>query len=394
MDLANRIARIGPSITLALDARAKALVADGHDVVNMAVGEPDFPAPRIVREAAAAKASGGDVRYTPAAGTPGLRRAIAESMRETRGGEWAIEQITVCHSAKHALSGTLMTLVQEGDEVLIPVPAWASYFDQVRLTGAEPILVPSFADADGFHPDFDALRAAITRRTRALMINSPNNPSGTVWSPEEICAIAELAVEHDLWLISDEIYRELVYSGPAALSPASVSSEARERTIVIDGASKCFAMTGYRIGFLAAPAHVAAAVAKLGSQTNGSPNAIGQAAYEAALRATPPELEQMRNAFAERRTLILEGLTALGLETPAPRGAFYAFPNVATYLDERGSVGFCEDLLEEKRLALVPGSAFGVDTHVRLSYATSSDKITEALNRLGEFVRSRVRAPH
>ncbi len=386
MQFADRIARIEPSITLTLDARAKALAAAGHDVVSMAVGEPDFPAPLVAREAALERVRSGDVRYTPAAGTPGLRAAIADTLCETRGGEWTSDNVTVCHSAKHALSASLLALVQRGDEVLVPLPAWASYFDLIRIAGAEPVLVPSPSDADGFHPDFDALRAALTPRTRVVMINSPNNPSGTVWSNEEIQGIADFAVEHDLVILSDEIYRALVYDGCEALSPASVSPEARARTIVIDGASKCFAMTGYRMGFVAGPREFAAAIAKLGSQTNGSPNTVGQVAYEAALRGNPPELEEMRAAFAERRTVLLDGLSALGLDTPAPHGAFYAFPNVSEHLDARGSVGFCEDLLEQQRLALVPGSAFGLDTHVRLSYATSTEQINEALRRLGVFL--------
>jgi aspartate aminotransferase len=385
--LAERISRIEPSITLSLDARAKGLIAAGEDVVNMTVGEPDFAAPAVVQETAVELVRSGAVRYTQTAGTPGLRGAIAEHLGRTRGGAWSPEEVTVCHSAKHALAATLMVLVEDGDEVLVPLPAWASYFDQIRITGAEPVLVPSPADEAGFHPDLEALARATSPRTRALMINSPNNPSGTVWTPEEVEGIARLAVEKDLWLISDEIYRALVYEGPEATSPASVSEEARARTIVVDGASKCFAMTGYRIGFLAGPREITAAVAKLGSQTNGSPNAIGQAGYEQALRSDPPELDAMRAAFAERRTVLLAGLAELGLPTPRPRGAFYAFPDVSAHVDQRGSVGFCEDLLEEQRLALVPGAAFGSDDHVRLSYATDLDSIREALRRLGAFLR-------
>jgi len=389
MHLSRRIARIEPSITLALDARAKALQAAGEDVVNMSVGEPDFPAPAVVRETVQRRAAGGDVRYTQAAGTPGLRRAVADYLARTRGGEWDSGEVTICHSAKHALAAALLCLVEDGDEVLIPLPAWASYFDQVRLTGAEPILIPSPSDADGFHPDLEALRAALTPATRGIMINSPNNPSGTVFSPAEIDAIGTLAVEHDLWILSDEIYRELVYEGGPAASPASVSDEVRRRTIIVDGASKAFAMTGYRMGFLAGPETIASSVAKLGSQTNGSPNALGQAGYEAALTDWPAELEGMRAEFAARRDVVLAGLARLGLPTPAPRGAFYAFPDVSAHLDERGSVGFCEDLLDEQRLALVPGAAFGVDTHVRLSYATSLAAIEEALKRLDTFLARR-----
>jgi aspartate aminotransferase len=354
------------------------------------VGEPDQPAPAAVRAAAVARVESGDVRYTPAAGTPGLRRAIAEHLSATRGVTYIPEEITVCHSAKHALSGTLMALVQEGDEVLVPLPAWASYFDLVRVTGAEPVKVAPRADGSG-RPDADTIRAAITPRTRVLMFNSPNNPSGHVWSRAEVTVLAELALEHDLWLLSDEIYRALVYEGEPAVGPVEVLPEVKDRTAIIDGASKRFAMTGYRIGFVAGPRALTAAVAKLHSQMAGSPNTVGQAAYERALVEEPPEVEEMRLTFARRRALLIAGLKELGLRTPDPRGAFYAFPDVSPYLDERGSVGFCEDLLEDEGVALVPGSAFGMDAHVRISYAAGEDKLGEGLRRLGVFLRKRAR---
>ncbi len=389
MRFASRISRIEPSITLELDARAKALQGKGENVVNMAVGEPDFPAPRSVQAAAVKKIQSGDVRYTQAAGTPGLREAIARHLEATRGGRFDPSEITVCHSAKHALSGSLYALVDHGDDVLVPLPAWASYFDLVRLAGATPLLVPGPMDEEGIHPDVAGLRKALTPRTRMILINSPNNPSGSVWTRAETEDVVRFALEHELWILSDEIYRALVYEGEPAVSPASLSQEARARTVIIDGASKGYAMTGYRIGFLAGPKELAAAVAKLHSQTTGSPNAVSQAAYEQALRSPPPETETMRRTFADRRTLLLEGLRELGLPTPNPRGAFYAFPDVSKYVDARGSVGFCEDLLEQERLALVPGAAFGMDTHVRLSYATDVATIREALKRLGAFLKRR-----
>ena len=395
MHYASRLARIEPSVTLELAARARALADEGRNIINMAVGEPDFPAPAAVQKAAAAKVQSGDVRYTPAAGTPGLRSAIAAHLSETRGVPYGPQEVTVCHSAKHALSGALLSLVEEGDEVLVPLPAWASYFDEIRIAGAEPILVAPLegaaggTSAGGARPDVDALRRAVTPRTRLLMVNSPNNPSGYVWTRAEMSAVAELALEHDLWILSDEIYRSLVYEGEPAVGPADLGPEFKARTALIDGASKRFAMTGYRIGFVAGPQELASAVAKLHSQTTGSPNSIGQAAYEVALRSEPPETEAMRIAFGERREVLLAGLEGLGLPTPRPRGAFYAFPDVSAYLGSGGSVGFCEDLLEEEGLALVPGAAFGVDRHVRLSYATDVDSIREAVARLGRFLERR-----
>ena len=382
----SRVETIAFSATLALDARAKELRARGIDVVSMAVGEPDFDAPEVVQRGAVAAVRSGAVRYTPVAGTPSLRAAIARHLAATRGVPWTPDEITVCHSAKHALSGTLLTLLEPGDEVLILLPAWNSYVEQVRFAGGVPVDVAARADCG---PDFEALRVAIGPRTTGVMLNSPSNPSGYVWSEDEVRALVAIAEEHELWILSDEIYRRLVYEGEPNFSPASVSEAARARTIIVDGASKAFAMTGYRIGFLAAPREVAAGVARLHSQLTGCPNAVSQAAFEAALDAEPPEVAAMTTEFDQRRHMLIDGLAALGLETPWPRGAFYAFPNVAQYLDERGSTGFSEDLLEDQALALVPGAVFGMDEHVRLSYATSKADIETALERLGTFLRNR-----
>lgn len=391
MRFATRIDRIEPSITLALDERAKAMRAAGRDIISMAVGEPDFPAPSVVRKAAVAKVESGDVKYTPAAGTPSLRKAVAEHLGATRGTPYVPEEVTICHSAKHALSGAIFAVVDEGDEVLIPLPAWASYFDLVRCAGGKPVLVPP-QRGEGVRPDLAGLAQAVTPKTRAVMINSPNNPSGYVYTRAELAAVGELACQHDLVILSDEIYRSLVYEGDEALSPASLGPAVKARTAIIDGASKAYAMTGYRIGFLAAPKTLAAAVAKLHSQMTGSPNAVSQHAFEAGLRAQAPEMDAMRRAFGERRDFLLAGLEQLGLPCAKPRGAFYVFPDVSPYLDARGSVGFSGDLLEQEGLAVVPGAAFGIDTHVRLSYALGREMIAEALVRLGRFLAAR-RAP-
>jgi aspartate aminotransferase len=388
MRLARRIERIEPSITLALDERAKAMRAAGRDVISMAVGEPDFPAPALIQDAAVEKVRSGDVRYTPAAGTPSLRKAVAEHLSATRCTPYAAEEVTICHSAKHALSGAIFAVVEDGDDVLVPLPAWASYFDLVRCAGGNPILVPPDR-RDGVRPDLAALARAVTPRTVAVMINSPNNPSGHVFTRAELEAVAKLALERDLWILSDEIYRSLVYEGEAALSPVSLAPAVRARTAIIDGASKAFAMTGYRIGYLAAPKTLAAAVAKLHSQMTGSPNAVSQHAFEAGLRREAPEMAEMRKAFTARRDFLLAGLAELALPCAKPQGAFYVFPDVSAHLDARGSVGFCEDLLESENLVLIPGAAFGVDTHVRLSYALARETIAEALRRLGRFLAGR-----
>jgi len=383
-----RVSAIALSTTLALDARAKDLIAQGRDVINMSVGEPDFNAPEAVQVAAQAAVRGGKVRYTPAEGTMSLRKAVAAHLSETRGGAFTPAEITVCHSAKHALSGACLSLIEPGDEVLMLLPAWVSYVEIVKFAGGVPVEVRSRDDTG---PDLAAIERAITKKTRGILINSPCNPSGYVMSESEVRAIAALAEKHDLWIVSDEIYRRLVYEGAPNFSPASISPAIRARTVIVDGASKAFAMTGYRIGYVAAPKDIAAAVARLNSQLTGCPNAISQAAFEVGLVKEPAEVAQMCAEFQSRRTVIMQGLKKLGLETPLPRGAFYAFPNVAPYLDARGSSGFCEDLLEQQNLAVVPGSAFGVDEHIRLSYATSIPVIEGALDRLGKFLGTRAR---
>ncbi len=384
--ISQRASNIALSLTLALDARAKELAAAGRDIVNMAVGELDVPAPLAVREAAVAKIQSGDVRYTPANGTASLRATIARHVGATRGIPCSPAEVVVCHSAKHALANALFCVVEPGDEILIPLPAWVSYVELAKLPGGTPVEVPP---APGCRLDVDALRAAVTPRTRGIMINSPCNPSGRVLTRAETETIAELAVEHDLWILSDEIYRRLVYGGETAISPASLGDDVRARTLIVDGASKAFAMTGYRIGYLAAPEEVARAATRLQSQMTGAPNSVSQAAFERALASEPTEVADTVRELDRRRRHLLGELERLGLETPEPLGAFYAFPNVARFCDERGSDGFCEDLLEEESLALVPGSAFGVPAHVRLSYALDLDSIREALVRLERFLAKR-----
>jgi aspartate aminotransferase len=389
MELSKRAAGVPLSVTLALDARAKELAASGRDVINMSVGEPDFDAPEAARQAAARRALEGPVRYTPAAGSAELRSAIAKDLTETRGVPFEPAQVTVCHSTKHALSGAVLTLVDPGDEVLLLLPAWVSYFEIVKLAGGVPVAVPARPDCG---PDLDAIRAAITPRTKVVLVNSPSNPTGYVWSAEEMEGLAELCVERGLWIVSDEIYRRLVYEGPPNPTPVRVGAlgdRARDHTVVLDGASKAYAMTGYRIGYAAGPQPVAAGIARVHSHLTGCPNAISQEAFRAALDSEPPEFAAMVGEFSTRRDFLLSELEDIGLPAPTPRGAFYAFPNAEAYLDERGAEGFCEDLLEQHGLALVPGSAFGDDRHVRLSYALSLERIREATERLRTFLSSR-----
>ena len=389
MRLSPRVTDIPASLNLALHVRAQKIDAEHGDVVNMSVGEPDFDAPTVVQDAAREFIGSGRVRYTAAAGTTSLRGAIARHLQATRGLSYEASEITVCHSAKHAIAGAVLALCTDGDEVLLPAPAWLSYEEQIKFTGARAVWVAGRADGG---PDFDALRAAVSPRTRGIFVNSPNNPSGYIWTADEVRTVAELAREHDLWILSDEIYRRLVYDGAETPSPAEVSADARARTIIVDGASKAFAMTGYRIGYLAANSELASAVARLHSHLTGSPNAVSQAALERALDEEPTEVATMVATYNERRQFLVPALNALGLATPMPCGAYYALSDVTPWLDERGIFGFCEDLLENEHLAVVPGPVFGVDGQIRLSFGRPMEDCKAAVERLKRFLAKKPRA--
>ena len=386
MKISRRAQEIALSVTLALDARAKKLAASGVKVVNMAVGEPDFAAPKVVQTAAIAKVASGDVRYTPIAGTPALRETVAAHVSETRGVPFSAPEVLICHSAKHALMNALLALADPGDEVLVPLPAWVSYIEIIRLANGVPVEVqPSVSGG----LNFDRLEASITPKTRGIIVNSPCNPSGYVADREETEALAAFATKHDLWILSDEIYRRLVFEGERAISPVEIDPETRARTIIVDGASKAFAMTGYRIGYLVAPKTVTDSAIRLQSQMTGAPNSISQVAFQAALEEEPAEVGAMVDEFRDRRAFLLSALDEMGLSAANPRGAFYAFPNIARFRDARGSSGFCEDLLEQQALALVPGAAFGMDDHVRLSYALDRAQLEVAVRRLQAFLDAR-----
>jgi aspartate aminotransferase len=399
MRVSQRAERASASITLVLSQRAKELRASGRDVVDMSVGEPDFPAPAVVQEAAVAKVRSGDVRYTPAAGTPELRTAVAKHLTETRGVHFAADQVWIGHSAKHALSTACLALFDPGDRLLLPQPGWLSYDEMALIAGLEPVpIAPPPANGDGTAnggsmtggPDLDAIEREAARGARALWINTPSNPTGYVWSRDEIAGAVEIAVRHDLVIISDEIYRRLVYGERPFYSPVEVDPRALERTVIVDGASKAFCMTGYRIGFAAGPKEAIVALTRIGSQMAGSPNAISQAAYLAALASEPPEVERMVATYRERRDRLTAGLRELGLSFPTPHGAFYVLPDVSAWLAGADDAqDLCAALLEEEALVLVPGSAFGAPRHVRLSYVLSDERIESALERLRRFAERR-----
>ena len=385
----NRRAQALPgSATLQLAARAKELAAQGKPVISMAVGEPDFDAPRAAQEAARSAITSGEVRYTPAAGLWELRETIARHVEATRGFPVDPNHVVVGHSCKHMLAATLDVLLEPGDEVLLFTPAWNSYEAQIQVAGGKPIWVPCQAN---LRPDFRAIEGAIGPKTRGVMLNSPSNPSGYVWTQGEMERLAALAEARDLFVVCDEIYRRLVFSDTQSGSFTSLGERMRERTVLVDGASKNFAMTGYRIGFALAPEPVAKALGRLISQTTGCPNYISQKAYQAVLAEEPPEVASMLAAFQERRNFFVPGLRALGLELLTPGGAFYTFPSVAAHLHGRSVGQFCAELLERHHVAAVPGSVFNAPEHIRLSYALSQEDLKEALERMAAFLAEPVR---
>lgn len=380
----NRRAKALPgSATLQLAARAKELAAQGLPVLSMAVGEPDFDAPAAAQQAAVAAVASGQVRYTPAAGLLELRTTIAQHVETTRGYSVDPQHIVVGHSCKHMLSAALEVLLEPGDEVLLITPAWNSYEAQIQIAGGQPVWVPCQSD---LRPDLDALESAIGPRTKGMLLNSPSNPSGYVWTRAELERLAALVEAHDLFVLCDEIYRRLVFDGATCPSFTSLDERLRARTVLVDGASKNFAMTGYRIGYALAPAPIAAALGRLVSQTTGCPNYVSQKAYQAVLAQEPPEVERMVTAFEERRDFFVPRLRELGMELRTPGGAFYAFPNIAAHLRGRTATEFCAQLLEQQHVAAVPGSIFHAPDHIRLSYALSLEDLDEALRRIAAFL--------
>jgi aspartate aminotransferase len=390
--LGRRALNLKPSATLAVDARAKALIASGVDVVNLTAGEPDFPTPAGPSRAGQDAIAEGFTRYTPTAGIAELRTAISVKLRGDNGLEYRPDQVVVSNGAKQSIYNALMVLLDPGDEVLIPFPAWVSYPEMVRLADGEPLLVDT--EPATYRLDVKALAAAVTPRSKVVILNSPNNPTGVVYTNDELRAVARLAVENDLYVISDEIYEKLVY-GAESISIGSLGDEILARTITVNGFSKAYAMTGWRMGYAAATPALAEAMANLQSQSTSGASSISQRAALAALSGDQTPLEEMRRQFDRRRRYIVERLEKMpGVRLDAvPEGAFYVFARVADLYGEAtpvigGSMDFAQRLLEEARVAVVPGLPFGSDNHIRLSYSDSLERLAEGMDRLERFVRS------
>lgn len=386
--LSERAKRIKPSPTLAMDAKAKAMKGQGADIVNFGVGEPDFDTPENIKEAAIKAIRDGFTKYTPVGGIDDLKDAIAEKLKAENGLDYGREEIIVSCGAKHSLYNIAQALYGAGDEVIIPSPYWVSYPDQVLLNDATPVIVKTY-EKDSFMLKAEALEANITRNTKALILNSPSNPTGLTYDEKTLHEIADVAQRHDMYIVSDEIYEKLLYDGARHVSIASLGDEMRKKTIVVNGLSKSHAMTGWRIGYAAGPRDVIKAMTNIQSQSTSNPTSIAQKAAVEALRGPQDFIGKMLAEFDKRRKYLVGELNSIaGVSCLMPTGAFYAFPNTSKLYGGRvkDSSELALYLLEEAGVALVAGGAFGDDAHIRISYATSMEDIKKAVGRIREAI--------
>ena len=392
MRISKRCQNVTGSVTLEIDAKAKEMKAQGLDVVGFGAGEPDFDTPEHIRQAAKDALDKGLTRYTPASGTMELKKAICEKFKRDNGLDYTPAQIVVSNGAKHSLFNSFQALLDEGDEVIVPGPFWVSYPELVRMAGGVPVIVQA-KEENSFKLLPCEIEAAVTDKTRAIILNSPNNPNGFVYTRQELEAIGKLAIKHDFYIISDEIYEYLVYDGAQHISIASLSPEIYDRTITINGMSKAYAMTGWRIGYTASPLNVAKAMTNYQSHSTSNPNSIAQYAALCALSGPDDQLKNMVAEFDRRRRRIVELINGIpGLSCQPPKGAFYVMMNISGLFGKKlngeaivDSMSFTRMLLEDSQVAVVPGAGFGADSFVRLSYATNMVNIERGLARIREF---------
>jgi aspartate aminotransferase len=384
--ISHRAATLSSSLTLAIDSKAKQMKADGLDVVGFGAGEPDFDTPQHIKDAAVAALAAGFTKYTPASGTPELREAIANKFARGNGLTYKPNQIIVSCGGKHSCFNVIMATCQEGDEVIIPAPYWLSYPEMVKLAGARSVVLET-SDRSEFKVTPDQLRAAITPRTRLFILNSPSNPTGTVYTPAEIKALGDVCVETGVLIMSDEIYEHLLYDGATHTSVASFGPAHFEHTIIVHGFAKAWSMTGWRLGFCAAPEPIAKAIDAVQSHSTSNPTSFAQKGAVAALHGPQDHIPKWLAEFDKRRRYAHQRLNAIpGITCCNAKGAFYLFPNIsATGLS---STEFCARLLEQEKVAAVPGIAFGADDYIRISYATGLSTIEKGLERMDRFVRS------
>ena len=386
MEISERAAQLTPSLTLSIDSKAKAMKAEGIDVCGFGAGEPDFDTPEHIKRAAIEALEAGFTKYTPNAGIPELRQAIADKLAADNGLNYRAGQVVVSNGAKHACYNAILATCQPGDEVIIPAPYWVSYPDMVRLVGAEPVIVPT-SERNAWKMRPEDFENAMTPRTKMLIMNSPGNPTGSVYTREELEAIVNVAAEEDIYVLSDEIYEKLVYDDVKHVSIASLSKEAYDLAITVNGFSKSYAMTGWRLGYLAAPDAVVRAVDSIQSHTSSNPSSFSQYGALAALKGDQQPLADMREEFDMRRNYMFDRLSKISNVTAVkPQGAFYILVNISQL--GLTSQNFADRLLSKANVAVVPGAAFGDDRTVRFSYATSLDVIKKGLDRFQDFCRT------
>ncbi len=396
MDLSNVARTAEPSATLSLNALAKQLAAQGEEIVSFTVGEPDFDTPENIKQAAVRAIQAGYTKYSPASGYPDLRSAISKSLKEHNGLDYPPERIMVSNGAKQALYLLMLCVLDPGDQVLLPAPYWPSYADQAKACGAEPVVIDCSGEP-GFKLSPEALEAAVGPKTKLLIINTPCNPTGMAYDEEELRALAETALKHDLWIFADEVYERLVYEDLKHVSLATLSEEFYRRTVTFNAVSKTYAMTGWRIGYAAGPQEIMTAAGRLQSNLTSGPNSIAQKAALEALTGPQDSAEEMRQTFEKRRNLLVGGLNDIeGIACEKPGGAFYAFPDCSGLLGHKYNGMMIEDsmslskaLLETVGLAVVPGAPFGAEGFLRFSYAVSEEDIEKGLQLLRKFIGMR-----
>lgn len=390
MKLADRVSALTPSTTLAITAKAKELKAAGHDVIGLGAGEPDFNTPQHIIDAAVHSMNAGQTKYTPAGGLAELKKEIIGKFQQDQNLAYKPGEIIVCTGAKHALYTLFQVLLNKGDEVIIPAPYWVSYPEQVKLADGVPVYVNALEE-NQFKMTPDQLKAAITDKTKAVIINSPSNPTGMLYSKEELEELGSICLQKNVLIVSDEIYEKLIYGENTHVSIAEISEELKQQTIIINGVSKSHSMTGWRIGYAAGNEQIIKAMTNLASHSTSNPTSIAQYASIAAYAGSQEPVEEMRKAFEERLNIIYDKLVSIpGITCLKPQGAFYLFPNAKQAAEITGFENvddFVEALLEKEKVAIVPGSGFGAPENVRLSYATSLHTLEEALVRIDRFVK-------